>query len=163
MSASVPQTADFFRRHCAEDHGANALYLPVWSMADWAALLVRARGITLAANEVLIKRGQTEQSLFLVASGALEVSSGGAGAAMGSLFREGPGAVIGEIAFFDGGRRSATVWAVEPCRLLALERADIEAFAAQHPARGVELLLALGRVLAFRVRRSEQRRRADAF
>jgi CRP-like cAMP-binding protein len=82
---------------------------------------------------------------------------------MGSLFREGPGAVIGEIAFFDGRKRSATVWAIEPTQLLALERADIETFSAQHAARGLELLFALGRVLAFRVRRSEQLRRSDAF
>lgn len=81
---------------------------------------------------------------------------------MGSLFREGPGAVIGEIAFFDGGMRSATVWAIDPTQLLALERQDIETFAAQHATRGQELLSALGRVLASRVWRSEHRRRGDA-
>jgi CRP-like cAMP-binding protein len=165
-AATVPAdltAAELFARHCATDHGADALYLPGWSATDWAALLARARVIALAPQDGLIKRGQSEQSLFLVASGVLEVSAGGTGSAMGSLFRERAGAVIGEIAFFDGGRRSATVWAVEPSRLLALERADVEAFAAEHPARAVEFLLALGRVLAFRVRRSEHRRRSDAF
>lgn len=160
---SLTQIAELFCRHCADDHGADALYLPGWSTQHWAALLAQAKVVTLARNEVLIKWGQTEQSLFLVASGALEVNTGGGGSTMGSLFREGPGAVIGEIAFFDGGTRTATVWAIEPTQLLALERKDIETFATQHPARGVELLLALGRVLAFRVRRSEHRRRADAF
>ena len=155
--------AEFFSRHCAVDHGADALYLPGWSANDWAALLAQARLLALASKEVLIKRGQTERSLFLVASGELEVNAGGGGSTMGNLFREGPGAVIGEIAFFDGGKRSATVWAIEPAQLLALERKDLEAFAAQHPERGLELLFALGRVLAFRVRRSEQRRQADAF
>lgn len=159
----LTQTAEFFRRHCADDHGADALYLPGWSAQEWSALLAQAQLVALARNEVLIKRGQTERSIFLVASGALEVSAGGGGSTMGSLFREGAGAVIGEIAFFDGGTRSATVWAIEPTQLLALERKDIETFAAQHPVRGLELLFALGRVLAFRVRRSEQRRRADAF
>lgn len=159
---SVTQTAELFRRHCADDRGADALYLPRWSAQDWAALLDHAQVVDLAPNEVLIKRGQAEHSLFLVASGELEVSSGSAGATMGSLHREGPGAVLGEIAFFDGGTRSATVWAIQPSQLLALDRQHIEAFAAQHPARGIELLLALGRVLAIRVRRSEQRKRADA-
>jgi CRP-like cAMP-binding protein len=157
------QAAELFCRHCAEDHAADALYLPGWSVGDWAALLSRAKVITLARNGVLIERGQVERSIFLVASGMLEVNAGGGGTTMGTLFREGPGAVIGEIAFFDGGRRSATVWAIEPTQLLALERTDIEAFAASHPARGLELLFALGRVLAFRVRRSEHRRRADVF
>ena len=157
------QAAELFCRHCAVDHRADALYLPGWSADDWAALLARSKSITLARNDVLIKRGQVEQSLFLVASGALEVNAGGGGTAMGGLFREGPGAVIGEIAFFDGGKRSATVWAIQPTQLLALERTDIESFAEQNPARGFELLFALGRVLAFRVRRSEHRTRADAF
>lgn len=157
------QAAEFFHRHCAVDHGADALYLPAWSASDWAALLARAKVVTLARNDVLIKRGEAERSLFLVASGALEINSGGGGSTMGSLFREGPGAVIGEIAFFDGGKRSATVWALKPAELLRLEREDIEAFDAQHPPRGLELLFALGRVMAFRIRRSEQRRRADAF
>jgi CRP-like cAMP-binding protein len=161
--AADAKAADLFSTHCATDHGADALYLPGWSAADWAALLGRARVLRLAPQDGLVKRGQPEQSLFLVASGLLEVNAGGTGSALGQLFREGPGAVIGEIAFFDGGRRSATVWAIAPSVLLALERADVEAFAAEHPARAVEFLLALGRVLAFRVRRSEQRRRADAF
>lgn len=159
----LTDVAELFCRHCAEDRVADALFLPAWSTDDWAALLAQARVVSLARNEVLIKRGQSERSLFLVASGTLEVNAGGGGSTMGSLFREGPGAVIGEIAFFDGGRRSATVWAIEPAQLLALERKDIEAYAAQHPARGLELMFALGRVLAFRVRRSEHRRRVDAF
>jgi len=158
----LTQIAELFARHCADDHGADALYLPGWSAQDWAALLAQAQVVTLARNEVLIKRGQTERSLFLVASGALEVHAGGGGSAMGSLFREGPGAVVGEIAFFDGGARSATVWAIEPTQLLAVERKDIETFAAQHAARGLEFLFALGRVLAFRIRRSEHGRRTDA-
>ncbi len=162
MTLPTP-AAELFSRHCAQDHGADALYLPGWAVDDWAALLAQAQRLTLARNEVLIRRGQAERSLFLVAGGLLEVSTGGGGSTMGSLLREGPGAVIGEIAFFDGGQRSATVWAIEPAELLALERTSIEAFAAQHPARGLELLFALGRVLAFRVRRSEDRRRADAF
>ncbi len=162
MSMSMIQVADFFRRHCAEDHGANALYLPGWSTQDWAALLSHARGVALAANEVLICRGQGEQSLFLVTSGALEVSPAGSDATLGNLYREGPGGVIGEIAFFDGGRRSASAWATEASELMALTREDLDLFTAHRPGRGVELLLGLSRVLAFRVRRSEHSRRIDA-
>lgn len=158
----LTQIAELFRRHCADDRGADALYLPGWALEEWADLLSHAKVITLGRNEVLVKRGQAERSLFLVASGALEVNTGGSGSTMGHLFREGPGAVIGEIAFFDGGPRSATVWAIEPSQLLTLERKDIENFAAQHSARGLELLFALGRVLAFHVRRSEHSRRSDA-
>jgi CRP/FNR family transcriptional regulator, cyclic AMP receptor protein len=157
------QIAEFFWRHCADDHGTDALHLPAWSLEDWTALLVHAQVSTLARDDVLMKRGQAEQQLYLLASGALEVNAGVAGLAMGTLFRESPGAVIGEIAFFDGGKRSATVWATEPSLLVALRRRDIEAFAAERCQRGMELLFALGRVLAFRVRRSEQGRQGLPF
>lgn len=156
------RAARLFHAQGAQDRGADGLYLPEWSLDDWAALLAHAKLVKLAPHDVLIKRGQAERSLFLVASGALEVNASGGGSTMGPLVREGAGAVIGEIAFFDGSPRSATVWATEPTELLALERFDIERFAGEHPARGLELLFALGRVLAFRVRRSEHRRRADA-
>jgi CRP-like cAMP-binding protein len=157
------QAAEFFRAHCAEEQGADTLYLPGWTTDDWVTLLSEARLVELSPNEVLIKRGLAERSLFLVVSGALEVNARGSGGSMGLLFREGPGALIGEIAFFDGGKRSATVWAIKPTRLLSLERKDVETFAALHPQRGLELVFALGRVLAFHVRRSEQRLAADTF
>ncbi len=161
--AELQKVAEFFRAHCAEARGADALYLPGWSADDWATLLAQARPVELKPNEVLIRRGLSESTVFLVASGALEVNARGSGGSLGMLFREGPGALIGEIAFFDGGKRSATVWAIEPTRLLSLERPDVEAFAAAHPQRGLELLFALGRVLAFHVRRSEQRAAADTY
>lgn len=157
------EIAGFFWRHCARDHGADALHLPAWSLEDWTALLERARSVTLARNDVLTKRGQAEQQLYLLASGSLQVNAGAVGLAMGTLFSESPGAVVGEIAFFDGGQRSATVWATEPSLLMALTRPHIEAFAAERHARGLELLFALGRVFAFRVRRSEQGRQGLPF
>lgn len=161
--SELVDVAEFFRAHGAVERSGDGLYLPDWSTEDWLTLLSRARVVELRATEVLIKHGVAERSLYLVASGALEVNARGGGASMGALFREGPGALIGEIAFFDGGKRSATVWALEPTRLLSLERQDIEVFAAEHPRRGVEFLFALGRVLAFHVRRSEQRGAADAY
>jgi len=44
----------------------------------------------------------------------LELRAGlGHGAELGELYREPPGSVIGEISFFDGRPRTATVWAVD--------------------------------------------------
>lgn len=149
-----------FQAHCASDHGADALLLPGWSVDDWAALLAGARVHTLAGGQVLMRAGQSQRSLFLLASGGLELRSG-AGGSFGALVRERPGAVLGEISFFDGGPRSATVWATGPSRLLELDAAAVEAFMAWQPQRGQALLMALARVLALRVRRSEGRRPQD--
>lgn len=155
--APLRQDAALFRARCAEDRGDDALLLPRWGVDDWSALLARARPLTLPAGAVLMRMGQAQGSLYLLAEGALDVRAGTPGA-LGSIQRERPGAVIGEISFFDGGPRSATVWATEPSRLLELDNDAVLAFAAAHPARGQELLMALARVLARRVRRSEGRR-----
>lgn len=162
-AAAAPAThpdAGLFHAHCATDRGDDALLLPRWSLADWSALLQQARPQPLASGEVLMRAGQSEASLYLLASGGLEVRAGSIGA-FGTITRQRPGAVIGEISFFDGGPRSATVWATEPSRLLALDAAAVQAFAETRPARGQELLMALARVLARRVRRAEGRRATD--
>lgn len=155
------QDAERFRAHCGTDRGDDALLLPHWSVDDWMTLLASAREQRLGSGDVLMRAGQPQQSLYLVASGGLEVRAGTRGT-LGAITRERPGAVIGEISFFDGGPRSATVWATESSRLLELDVAAMQAFFAAQPARGQELLMALARVLARRVRRSEGRRVSDA-
>jgi CRP/FNR family transcriptional regulator, cyclic AMP receptor protein len=154
------QDAERLCAHCGTDRGDDALLLPQWSLDDWMALLAGAREQRLASGDVLMRAGQAQQSLYLLASGGLEVRAGTRGT-LGAITRERPGAVIGEISFFDGGPRSATVWATEGSRLLELDVAAVQAFFAAHPARGQELLMALARVLARRVRRSEGRRVSD--
>ena len=68
-----------FQAHCASDHGADALLLPGWSVDDWAALLAGARVHTLARGQVLMRAGQSQRSLYLLASGGLELRSGAGG------------------------------------------------------------------------------------
>ena len=162
MTVPDDQVALRLREHCAVDRHRDALFLPQWSHGDWSAFLALAREVTLNSAAVLIRAGQTENALYLVVSGGLEVRQGQPGDAFGTLQRERFGAVIGEISFFDDGARSATVWATEASRLLEFDRAAVMSFAAQHPARGLELLFALGRVMAWRMRRNEARRGAGA-
>ena len=109
----------------------------------------------MAAGDVVIRRGDRERALYFVVGGALEVTASAAGSdALGALSREHPGSVIGEISLFDGLPRTASVWAVEPTELLRLDIDGLHAFAREQPERAHELLFALGRVLAFRLRRS---------
>ena len=152
--------ASFFAQHCAQAHSGDALFLPGWTLEHWRALLAHTHMQTLAPGEVLIKDGDRGGGLYLVASGALEVTAGGgrSGGALGRLFREGPGSVFGEISFFDGKPRTATVWATQTTVLLRLDPNALLEFARAHPELGHELLFALGRVLAFRMRRVESQR-----
>ena len=60
--------------------------------------------------------------------------------------------VVGEVAFFDNGPRTAKVWATEDSMLLRLNFEDYQKFAAANPHRATELLLALGALVSRRFR-----------
>jgi CRP/FNR family cyclic AMP-dependent transcriptional regulator len=158
-SDSVADPAPEFYRRCSEDRGEDNLYLPNWELADWQALFANAAPMSLVSGEPLMRRGDPDRALYFVVSGTLEVSPAAArGGALGGLERELPGSVIGEISFFDGRGRSATVWATRSTHLLRLGLDGFRTFADDRPLRAQELLFALGGVVAFRLRRGEARR-----
>lgn len=150
--------ASAFQQHCAADRGGDTLYLPNWSTEDWRRLFGHAQPVNVSSGDVLIRHGERERALYFVISGALEVTGRTSSSdALGRLFREQPGSVLGEIALFDGLPRTATVWATEPTLLLRLDYDHLQDFITEFPPLGNDLLFALGRVLAFRLRRSADR------
>jgi CRP/FNR family cyclic AMP-dependent transcriptional regulator len=153
------EAAVAFQQQCTQDRDDDTLYLPTWSVDDWRRLFAHARPVSVSAGDVVIRYGERDRALYFVTSGALEVtSSAGRHDDLGTLSREHPGSVIGEISLFDGQPRTASVWAVKPTELLRLDRDALDAFAREEPARAHELLFGLGRVLALRLRRGEARR-----
>lgn len=146
-----------FQRLCAQDRDDDTLYLPSWSVDDWQALFAYCTTVQVASGSMVIQRGDRERALYFVVSGALVARE-----AMGVLYHEHPGSVFGEVALFDGRPRSVSVYAVKHSRLLRLDLAALLAFGKKRPERANEFLLALGRVLAFRLRRAEQRTTPDA-
>jgi CRP-like cAMP-binding protein len=93
--------------------------------------------------------------LCIVLDGQVEVMAHARdGLSFGRLARFGPGAVVGEQAFFDGGPRSAGAWAVGDCAIATLTPEQFAAFADANPGLGRDLLFALGRILAIRLRRT---------
>ena len=78
----------------------------------------------------------------------------GDGLTMGRVSLIGAGSVLGELAFFDGGPRSAGAWAVEDSEVAAMTPDQYAAFEQISPALARELIFALGRILAIRLRRT---------
>jgi CRP-like cAMP-binding protein len=124
--------------------------------ADWERLVSMMTRRRYGAGDVVIAAGERDQSLAVVASGAVEVLVG-EGRRARRVRAQGPGSVLGEVAFFDGRPRSATVRAVEPSEVLTLDAEAFEILAARHPDLGRRLLLDLGRILAVRLRQAEGR------
>jgi len=106
-------------------------------------------------GETVLVGGQPDRSLYLLTEGTLEASVKSKSGSTHTTVME-PGAIFGEVAFFDGGERSATVRGKTQGELLRLGFDHFEALAADHPALAQALLLDLGRRIAERLRAAER-------
>jgi Cyclic nucleotide-binding domain len=80
----------------------------------------------LKMGETLVEQGETGTDVYLLFDGVLMVEIDGK-----PVTELGPGAVVGEMALLEGGRRTATLRAVTPCRIavVAGEQLDRDALA----------------------------------
>jgi CRP/FNR family transcriptional regulator, cyclic AMP receptor protein len=130
-----------------------------WSEDDWRELF-RFTGLRrIGAADALIRRGESDRTLYFVIRGHLEVLiHSGDGISMGPLTRAGRGSVLGEQSFFDGNPRSASVWAVDDCEVATMTP---EQYETARPKLARELLFALGKILAIRLRRTTAKVRSS--
>jgi CRP-like cAMP-binding protein len=131
-------------------------FLPDASDEEWARLLEHTRPRWFEAGDAVISAGARDRSLYLVLDGSLEVLVERGRRGHQRVASLGAGSVIGELAFFDGGARSALVRAVTAAELAELSPAGFEELAAADPALARRLLFELGRILAKRLRTSQQ-------
>jgi NTE family protein len=107
----------------------------------WSWVRVRA----LLGGEILVLQNTAADAIFVVVSGRFEVQVEGKPVPFAEI---GVGQPIGEIAFFAGGLRTATVVAVRDSVVLELDRASFEEIARHVPAVYDQLLANLARRLA---------------
>lgn len=87
----------------------------------------------LSKDEVLISEGDFDDHLYAVAKGKFEVSHSGA-RGEDSLIRIGRGVIVGELAFLDGLKRTASVKAVtDDCCVIVLRREELESLLSVDP------------------------------
>ena len=107
------------------------------------------------AGDLIIKQGDAADRLFLLASGSAVVNvllDNGQRSTRMAAFR--PGVVFGEFAMFDRGRRVADVVAETDVECYVLTFTELEKLETAAPDLYARLLLALGRLLTDRVRRT---------
>lgn len=136
--------------------GAPDYFLPDATDAEWATLLEHTRHRWFSPGDAVISEGASDRSLYLILDGSLEVLVERGRHRHQRVASLGAGSVIGEMAFFDGGARSALVRAVTAAELAELSPSEFDALAAADPALARRLLFELGRILAKRLRTSQQ-------
>jgi hypothetical protein len=85
----------------------------------------------LQPQEALVEQGEAGEELFLLFDGVLDVAADGR-----TIAEVGPGAILGEMALLRGGRRTATLRAVTPCRVAVVPGDRIDRQALEELAKG---------------------------
>ena len=101
--------------------------------------------LSFPRGSVLVRQGDKTDELYLVLSGRFEAYVNNHSDAIGEV---GPGQSIGEIAFFSGGKRTATVRAARDSLVLRLARQDFNQLAARSPAIWHTIAVTLARRLS---------------
>jgi CRP-like cAMP-binding protein len=101
---------------------------------DLAAIALAASEVEAAEGQSVATEGDFGHALYAVESGTAEVTSDGK--KLGTL---GPGDVFGEIAVLASGRRTATVVATSPMRLIALFKPQVWALERKAPVAAERL------------------------
>ena len=136
----------------------EGLLLPSWGDQDWQHLFRFTSLRRVMPGDALIRDREPDRTIYFVLRGQLEVIvRSGNGISMGRMAIVGVGSVLGELAFFDGGPRSASAWAVDECEVAAMTPDQFDAFERASPALALQLLFALGRILAIRLRSTNAR------
>jgi CRP/FNR family cyclic AMP-dependent transcriptional regulator len=119
---------------------------------DWGALNQYTHSRRVRAGETVMSPGEVDRALYIVTEGTLEAVVPARRGSFRQLSTFGPGSIIGELSFFDGRPRSATVRALTDAELARLSIEAFDSLAASRPALARMILFDLGRILAARLR-----------
>src|SRR4051812_48193093 len=123
--------------------------------AHFDTLLAYMEPLRFSPGETVLVGGEPDRSLYVLTEGTLEaIVTSKSGSKQTHVMEA--GAIFGEVAFFDGGPRSATVRAVTPGELRRLGFDHFESLATDHPDLARTLLLDLGVRVAGRLRAAER-------
>ncbi len=106
-----------------------------------------ARRRSYEAHEVIFHRNDPGNTLFVIRAGRVRIfltSPEGQEVAL-ALFRAGD--AFGELALFDGQRRSASAMAIEPVEVYAIQRQDFMSIVMRRPHMALQLLATLSQRL----------------
>jgi CRP/FNR family transcriptional regulator, cyclic AMP receptor protein len=124
--------------------------VPIFSLLDdeeRADLVKLLTPKAIAAGQKIFRTGDPALALFVIRSGRVRILLDTYEGEEIPLLDLESGDVVGEVSFLDGGARTATAQAIEPCELLEFNRKELLQFVTIHPHAAVDLLTAIGKRL----------------
>jgi len=123
-------------------------------LSRWEArkVVLLGRLDTVAAGDLVVKKGETGTEMYMVVSGRLRAFDRLADGSEKTLSQLEPGAIFGEVALVSQQPRSASVVADTRAGLLRLDFEAFERIRRRFPFTGAKLFRNLARVLAGRLR-----------
>lgn len=131
---------------------ADDAFRPRLTVDQWRVIAPYLTRQEIRTGELLIKQGDADRSMYLLAQGTLQVfvTGGPPGSNRIAILRA--GSVVGEPGLFNDGARMANVEAMTACEVWALRGPRLEELAQRSPVLALELLRAAGHVMAVRMR-----------
>lgn len=108
---------------------------------------------TYREGEVVFVEGDIGRALFVLESGAVELTRSSTGSRPEVLYQLKPGDFFGEMALLESLPRTATATATEKSHLHLLYKSKLDALLHSEPRIGVTIMRHLARLLSARLRR----------
>lgn len=115
-------------------------------MGELCKVLNVVQSHSVDAGEVVVREGEAGDSLYAILDGKFVVRRSDQAVAW-----LGAGSHFGEMSLFNERPRSATIEAIQPSRVLAMDRDRFNELIRKEPQLGVKLLWAFARVLSLRL------------
>ena len=133
----------------AHEESAELLFLPDATASDWAKIFSYAEVREVPAGLALVQAGEADRALYLLIDGTLAVRMPREETAFKTI--DAP-SVVGELAFFDGAPRSATLDAMTDVQVVRIDMDCFHQLSDAEPELAEAMLMDLARILALRLR-----------
>lgn len=110
-------------------------------------LAAQIEGVDLPAGTTVFKRGDPGDSIFIVASGEVEIFVEDTTGQRIVFETAKAGDFFGELSLLDGDPRSASAVAIAETRALRIDRSDLSLLFTRHPTAALDVLAVIGRRL----------------
>ena len=138
----------------SEDRASLGGLLAILSLKERQALEQRARVVSFAAGEALLREGEAGDRALILLGGRAKVTFTTRSGRSVMLAIRGPGDLIGDLSAIDRRPRSSSVEALEPVEALAIAASELRALIVRRP----ELATAMLEMLSERFRDAERKR-----